>query len=860
MSPSTIEQGNAFRDHIAMMLGAAGFKVETEIRQGFKKTDIIASRQGFGEVETYIIETKDYTANITMPIATEFVAHYGTLIEEGKADKAWFISKSDISPDARALINSKKTRKAATYSEFLRLILGIEPYLHDLIANFERDKIGDWYVRPRTESDGADLEATVRAWLDEDVAEPIAIVSGYGKGKSTFARHLTAQLAKEALQDPTRRVPVLVPLGTIVDEQSLEGLLGKTFTSSAGTLNYNFELFQKLNEGGFFLIVFDGFDEMKHGMTLPRFESNIVELMRLDRGAAKVMILGRDTAFQTDIEFKSIIMGRQTTAGGNEVQARNRRAFRQIGVREFDLAEARTYVERFFPIAAKETSFAIGEPIDDAWINHRTQELLSGKFDDLLKRPVHAQMLCHVSSEKNLALSGLSKHGLFDRFVHFLIDREVHKTARDSRFTEHVRRKFNASVALWLWAEGGASTVSLASLPSSLCNAASAGIHHDYDEVALRKELIAGCLIEKSAGTVFFGHRSLQEFLVAEALLNDDAIFSDKSESTRLIATLKLMTPEISEFVIDAALATPSHTLLVSDWIGALAGVRRGEISKTHLQTLVDLAIRLRIRLPDIDASPWYVWFNYFVVNGSVDFEPKNIDAADHLSGTMIHSIHNSTRSDHDTLISTIALLCYASHGYNAFFSKILPAIVSNWLDANTVKEYTDKAKKLNRVEHAYVKDTDNLAFWAFLHGVSDHNAVVDGNQVLLFDLNNILLKILPLMSIGFVRNVSSNEDIDTVDAGTPELSLALAHIDPQSVYRYWGQRVKSSDLDKIRPFFNDPAVRRKIRPLEVEIASARGLPSDRTRSDAKPFGPDPKAHRPTIRMPSARGLSRTST
>jgi hypothetical protein len=155
----------------------------------------------------------------------------------------------------------------------------------------------------------------VRNWIDEPDALPLAVVAGYGKGKSTFARHIAAALAREALVDPCRRVPVLVPLGDISDEQSLEGLMGKVLASRPCVRGYNFGLFQKLNNAGRYVVIFDGFDEMKHGMTPARFEANMTELMRLDRSGAKVMILGRDTAFQDDYEFKSIIEGRQTRRG-----------------------------------------------------------------------------------------------------------------------------------------------------------------------------------------------------------------------------------------------------------------------------------------------------------------------------------------------------------------------------------------------------------------------------------------------------------------------------------------------------------------------------------------------------------------
>src|SRR5262249_4237355 len=122
---------------------------------------------------------------------------------------------------------------------------------------------------------------------------------------------------------------------------------GKVFTSRPGVRGYNFGLFQKLNNDGRYVVIFDGFDEMKHGMTLSRFEANLTEFMRLDRGAAKVVILGRDTAFHDDYEFKSIIEGRQMTAAGQELAARGRRPFRQAGIRDFSAEQGENSSKAF---------------------------------------------------------------------------------------------------------------------------------------------------------------------------------------------------------------------------------------------------------------------------------------------------------------------------------------------------------------------------------------------------------------------------------------------------------------------------------------------------------------------------------
>jgi hypothetical protein len=318
------------------------------------------------------------------------------------------------------------------------------------------------------------------------------------------------------------------------------------------------------------VVIFDGFDEMKHGMTPARFEANMTELMRLDRGGGKVMILGRDTAFQDDYEFKSIIEGRQVTAG-QEAAARGRRPFRRVAIRDFTVAEAKKFVEMFFPIAAREAGRGFEDAVDERWIARKKSELLGGAFDGLLARPVHAQMLCHIATDPALPLDDLSKYRLFDLFVHFLLEREVKKRGRDPHFTVEIRRRFNRSLAFWLWAQGGVSTVSLASVPGEICRSAAAAVRHDYDDTALRKELTAGCLIEKGAtGTIYFGHCSLQEFLVAEELMAAGlAQFAreDKSASLRL---LELVTPEVGGFITEAAKSSKPTRDRVWGWFDIL--------------------------------------------------------------------------------------------------------------------------------------------------------------------------------------------------------------------------------------------------------------------------------------------------
>lgn len=436
---STVEKGNAFRDLVVSMLEAAGFASESEIRKNFKKVDAIWRRDDIDGPRLYGIETKDYKGTLTKDECINFAYEYGALVDDGTLDSAWLVSKGEISPDGRAAVDAKRGLKAFTYAEFQRRLLGLDNYLRDLLGRYDNSRVADWYVQLHTDED-VPLEEVVRTWLAAEDLPPMAIIAGYGKGKSTFAMNTAASLAAAALKDAYQRAPILIPLGDIMDEQSLEGLLGKAFTTTSGVLNYNFALFEKLNQAGRFVILFDGFDEMKHGMTLQKFETMIRELLRLDRGRAKILILGRDTAFHDQHEFRAIIEGRQMTSAGFEVATMDRRQFTPVTIRDFKIDEARNFVRGFFPSLMTESSKGGSPAPSSGWIEKRIEELVGGEFDTLLVRPVHARMLCQIATDPNVVLGSISKYGLFDRFVHFLLDREVSKRGRDPRFGIDSRR------------------------------------------------------------------------------------------------------------------------------------------------------------------------------------------------------------------------------------------------------------------------------------------------------------------------------------------------------------------------------------------------------------------------------------
>lgn len=96
---------------------------------------------------------------------------------------------------------------------------------------------------------------------------PIAILAGYGMGKTSFSTMLASKFASQCLSGETSRIPIYLKLGDIFNEQGIEGLVCKYFASQYNVSGFTYPLFLEFNRLGRFLIILDGFDEMKHAMS-----------------------------------------------------------------------------------------------------------------------------------------------------------------------------------------------------------------------------------------------------------------------------------------------------------------------------------------------------------------------------------------------------------------------------------------------------------------------------------------------------------------------------------------------------------------------------------------------------------------
>jgi hypothetical protein len=747
--------------------------------------------------QRYAFEAKDFEGTLPLHEATQFANDFGPLIANGTIDQAWLVSKGPISPAGRQVADTVRGLQVMTFTELQRRLLLIDSYLRDLVAIHERSRLESYYVRPET-TGGTDLESHVREWMDGRDAPPLFVLGSYGKGKSTFAGHLAATMARAALDDPTARAPILVRLGEIADEQSIEGLLGKVLASQHRVANYHFETLRALNRVGRFLLIYDGFDEMKHGLTPAKFQQVLSELMKLDEEDARILILGRDTAFHDESEFRIIIDGVQKTAAGREIVVPRRRPYRHVEIRGFTPDEARDYVSRYLPIRAVEERD--GPATDPAWVSQRVVELASGRFDRLLERPVHAQMLCEIAIQPDQLRADMSVYELFDSFVHYLLLRELDKRGRDPDFPIAIRRRFNASLAWWLWERGGASTTTLADIPQSLCDTAAKEVRHSLGRDEMRRELIQGCLVEKGSNTIYF-HRSLQEFLAAEHLIETDLLQRTSSGSWLLEMTTAL-TPEVNEFVVAGANVSPERREKSLGWFNALGDVTADRIPLSGFELFVQLARALDVVIEEPWDSPWLVWLAFLMRSGGRDFSYRGRNTFPVLADLLIGSRGRSREAQAAVMYALARTLFHPSDSRDA---SLVPALAA-MIPVTRLREAVDEAR-VKKSERQIIRHTDDYMLWALLRSWKVESN--DDTLVVNMDLSRLHHDTLALLPSGFDNDISDGVD-----------SIQNVRVPVQAIYRALAAQkpaVGEREIDAIRPFFNDPDIRRSISPVQIE-------------------------------------------
>ena len=303
-------------------------------------------------------------------------------------------------------------------------------------------------IRARTNVQPEHLENTVLDWIGrDDVPAGLAILGSYGTGKSSLARRIAFKCADLYTQDQLLRIPFLIELKEFGSHQDIRGLITHELVNRHGVANGSFETFQSLNKAGRFILILDGFDEMKQGVTLDTLLFNFNQLALLHTQKSS-LLFGRPTLFESQAEQNRILKGDIPAATITNAR------YIHIGLAPLQEPEISTLLVRY-----TEAKYPKLLPRVKNFVRRLQRALrVRGNDDlaDLVSRPVHLPMLVSLLQRRAVDPSRLKRSILYREFISAIIEREMLKRRHEFQhaYSAKARIAFAQKLAVEMWRRG----------------------------------------------------------------------------------------------------------------------------------------------------------------------------------------------------------------------------------------------------------------------------------------------------------------------------------------------------------------------------------------------------------------------
>jgi hypothetical protein len=355
------------------------------------------------------------------------------------------------------------------------------------------------------------LEDYVIKWVkDESISYDLAILGSYGTGKSSFAKRLAFVCAKYYRDGKIGRIPILIELKDFGSHQDVKGLVTHELVNRHRVVNGSFDLFESLNAAGRFLLILDGFDEMKQGMTFESLIYNFHQLSTLNVSKAKVVLCGRPTIFESQTEQTKIFRG------DLQLDYASSAKYIQVNLLHFDNDEVCKFLLRY----SKTYGDGVHEKVKKFVQDLKLEIVKNLELKSLVSRPVHLPMLASVIPLLDLHPSDIRRSRLYYEFINEIIRREMLKRGPEFQRSYSVedRRRFATGIAVEMWTKGESRSLRVCEIPDSLIIPFA---RLNCPKEAVRRDLVSACFLErKPPDILFIPHKSFLEYLVAEYIVS----------------------------------------------------------------------------------------------------------------------------------------------------------------------------------------------------------------------------------------------------------------------------------------------------------------------------------------------------
>jgi hypothetical protein len=609
--------GDEFRDHIAALLRTRYDNVQTEVQLTAKKADIYFEIQaGPRRRIKAAAECKRWSRALTRDHVKDILADYDPARQNKEIDEVWIICDQTPAPGARDFVEAYQHCQLMTGIECEQEIVDFRPMINSLIESYKADPISNYYISPsfygRNEAK-IDLHAHIEKWLADDTASPIAIWAGYGMGKTSYSKFLSSVLAQRCCDNYGARIPILISLGEFTTAPDLETLITAQLANHYGVRFLSTAAFRLLNADHRFVVILDGFDEMKFAMAPNDFNHISAQIRNTAAVNSKLLLLGRPDSIESEEEETRLTSSRFHAI---PLKADSAPDFDSLRL-AFLSKEEYLKLIRGFLVIAPDTK-ARRKPLDQLIATVESLDL-----GDILSRPVQAKMLAEVAADPDADLSNISRFTLYELFIKSILRREEQKAARRHLGTAQ-RIHFMRLLAWWLWTVKKTRTFTANEIPLDIIQKFQIP---NVSLEGLRRELLIGSVLEeknigyflaeKDAGIFYFPHTSFTEFLVADYIMSTDFLSIDVDKLPDALYG------EVPTFMEEH----PSKDATFAVYKRMKAA--RIAMTTDCIQILLNnFTTRMHIELVSpVSADPWDVCMHYFLLHA----ENKPIDARNFL-------------------------------------------------------------------------------------------------------------------------------------------------------------------------------------------------------------------------------------
>jgi WD40 repeat protein len=308
------------------------------------------------------------------------------MVGQLRVDEGWLVTNRWVSQLVRqALIhNYDENLTCLTFDELIDQDANFTPYLEWLEREIKKREIDRYYVdlgctKGEFDADTRTLRGTskysvadggidlyINRWLENPVTEHVSILGEFGTGKTWFAFHyagkcLQAYRAAKSKGMPRPRLPLVIPLRDYAKALDVENVFAGFFYTQHN-IRLNSEVFDRLNQMGKLLLIFDGFDEMADKIDTQKMADNFWELAKVVTTNAKVILTCRTEHFPTAQDERENFGGERIPSTVNKIAVAPK--FETLELMKFDDEQIRAVLSRRTNSATVELIMANSQLLD----------------------------------------------------------------------------------------------------------------------------------------------------------------------------------------------------------------------------------------------------------------------------------------------------------------------------------------------------------------------------------------------------------------------------------------------------------------------------------------------------------------